>query len=95
MGTDIAFKAVFVHLMMLESLCPVEVAIAVAATEPLDVTVRQQVSFELVGPRKLTHTAQVIAKRTLESLCQIVDQHMPAQSIFPLESGWAMLHFQI
>jgi len=49
-ATDVALKAVLVHLMMLESLRPVEVAIAVAATEPLDVTVRQQVSFELVGP---------------------------------------------
>lgn len=56
-ATDITLKAVFVHLMMLESLRPVEVAIAVAATEPLDVTVRQQVSFELVGPRKFTHAA--------------------------------------
>jgi len=46
---DVTFKAVFVHLVMLESLRPVEIAIAVAATESLDVAVRQQVPFELIG----------------------------------------------
>lgn len=48
--TDIALKTVLVHLVMLKSLRPVEVAIAVVATEPFDIAVRQQVSFELVGP---------------------------------------------
>lgn len=95
MGTDIALKTVLVHLVMLESLRPMEVAIAVAATESLDVAMRQQVSFELVRPRKLTHAAQVVAERAFEPLCQIMDQHMSAQSIFPLESGRAMLRFQI
>lgn len=80
---------------MLKSLRPVEVAIAVVATEPFDIAVRQQVSFELVGPWKLTHAAQVVTERALESLCQIMNQHVSAQSIFPLESGRAMLRFQI
>lgn len=80
---------------MFKSLRPVEVAIAMVATEPFDVAVRQQVSFELVGPWKLTHATQVVAERALEPFRQIMDQHVPAQSIFPLESGWAMLRFQI
>jgi len=91
MGANVTFKAVLIHLMMFESLRSVKVAIAVAATEPFDVAVCQQMPFKLVWPRKLTHAAQVIAKRALKSLRQIMDQHMPAQSIFPLESGWAML----
>lgn len=91
MRTDIALKTVFVHLVMLESLCPMKVAIAVTTTEPLDVAVRQQVSFELVRPRKLTHAAQIVAKRALEPFRQIVNQHVSAESIFPLKSSRAML----
>lgn len=78
MRTDIALKTVLVHLVMLESLRPVEVAIAVATTKPLDVAMRQQVSFEFVGPRKLTHAAQVIAEWAFQSLCQIMNQHVSA-----------------
>jgi len=91
MGADVTFKAVLIYFVMFKSLRSVEVAIAVAATKPFDIAMRQQMPFEFVWPRKLTHAAQIIAKRTLKSLCQIMDQHMPAQSIFPLESGWAML----
>lgn len=57
MGADVALKTVLIHLVMLESLRSVEVAIAVTTTETLDITVRQQVPFELVRPRKLAHAA--------------------------------------
>lgn len=80
---------------MLESLRPMEVAIAVTATESLDIAVRQQVPLELIGSRELTHAAQVVTKRAFEPLRQIVDQHVSAQSIFPLESGRAMLQIQL
>lgn len=57
MGTNITLETVLVHFMVFECLRPVEVAVTVAAAEPLDITVRQQVSFKLVGPRKLAHAA--------------------------------------
>lgn len=68
MGANVTFEAVLVHLMMLEGLRPMEVAVAVAATKPLDVVVRQQVPFELVRSRELAHAAQKAAERALESL---------------------------
>jgi len=45
---DVTFKTVLVHLVMLESLRPMKITIAVATTESLDVAVRQQMPFELV-----------------------------------------------
>jgi len=41
MRADIALKTVLIHFVMLEGLRSMEVAIAVAAAEPLDVAVRQ------------------------------------------------------
>lgn len=92
-GTDITLEAVL-HFVMLEGLCPVKIAVAVTAAEPLYVTMRQQMPLQLVGPRELAHAAQVAAERTLKPLRQVVNQHVTAQSVFPLESGWAMLQIR-
>lgn len=95
MRTNVALETVLIHFMMLEGLSPMEIAVTVAATESFDVAVRQQVSFELIRPRELAHAAHVGTKRALQPFRQIMDQHVPSQTIFPLESGRAMLRIQI
>lgn len=91
MRANVAFETVLIHFMMLEGLSPMEIAITMAATESFDVAVRQQVPFELICPRKLAHAAQIATKRALEPFRQVMDQHVPSQTIFSLESGRAML----
>lgn len=95
MRTNVALETVLVRFVMFESLRPVEVAITMTATKSLDVAVRQQVSFELIRSRKLAHAAQVTAKWALEPFRQIMDQHVPSQPVFSLESSRAMLPIQI
>lgn len=73
MGTDITFKSMLVDLVMFKRLCPVKVAIAVAASKPLNVAVSQQMPFKLIGSRELAHAAEMTAKRALEPLRQIVN----------------------
>lgn len=95
MRANIALEAVLVRFVMLEGLRPVKVAVTMAAAESFDVAVRQQVPFELIRPRELAHAAQVAAKWAFEPLRQVVDQHVPSQPVFSLESGRAMLRIQI
>jgi hypothetical protein len=88
---DIAFQAVLVELVVLERLSTMEVSIAVSAAEALDVAVGEQVTFKFIGSRELAHAAEVATEGALEPLRQVVDEHVPAQAVFPLESRGAVL----
>lgn len=81
--------------MMLEGLRPMEITVTMAAAESFDIAVRQQMPFELIRSWELAHAAKITTKRALKSLCQVMDQHVPSQSIFPFESSWTMLRIQI
>lgn len=95
MRANVALKTVLIHFMMLESLRPMEIAITMAATESFDIAVRQQMPFELIRPRELAHAAKIATKRALEPFRQVMNQHVPSQTIFSLEFGRAILRIQI
>lgn len=51
----------------------------------------EEVAFQLVRTGELTHATEMSAKRTLESFGEIVDEHVPAQTVLALETCWTVL----